>query len=210
MSSLSRAAGIGLLVLVGAAPPAAWAQAPVVAPGAEPGAAVIREGASEWTAAVGYGVGVAMLQSTGGQRYALPQLSWGRVLTGPRGPAWFRGRFEWAIELVPLFAQQAPEQAYGAGLSPLVWRWNFAPRGRAAPFAEVGGGGLWTSEPVPAGTTRTNFAVHFSAGVRLFGGGRDALLAAYRFDHISNGNRLTRNPGVNAHMVVLGWSHVQR
>ena len=38
---------------------------------------------------------------------------------------------------------------------------------------------------------------------------QDALVVAYRFDHISNGNRLARNPGVNAHMVVVGWSRVQ-
>jgi hypothetical protein len=169
----------------------------------------VREGTSEWGAAIGYGAGVTLLDSKGGQRYALPMLSWGRVLTGPRGPSWFRGRFEWAFEVVPFFAQHAPEAAYGAGISPLVWRWNFQERGVVAPFGEVGGGGLWTTEPVPAGTTRTNFTVHMSAGVRVFGAGRDALVAAYRFDHISNGNRLARNPGVNAHMVVLGWSRVQ-
>ena len=169
----------------------------------------VYEGASEWGAAIGYGAGITLLDSTGGQRYALPMLSWGRVLSGLRGPSWFRGRFEWAVEVVPFFAQQVPETAYGAGVSPLVWRWNFQERGAAAPFGEVGGGGLWTTQPVPAGTTRTNFTVHMSAGVRVFGAGRNALVVAYRFDHISNGNRLARNPGVNAHMVVLGWSRLQ-
>jgi hypothetical protein len=199
--------GVALAALAAAL--AAGLPGPAAAQPATTPAALVRAGATELTAALGYGVGVALLDSSGGQRYAMPTVSWGRVLTGPRGPSWFRGRFEWAIEVVPLFVQHAPETAYGAGVSPLVWRWNLEPRGRAAPFGEIGGGGLWTTAPVPVGTTRTNFAVHVTAGVRLFGGGRDALVLGYRFDHLSNGNRLSRNPGVNAHMLVAGWSRMR-
>jgi hypothetical protein len=42
--------------------------------------------------------------------------------------------------------------------------------------------------------------------VRVLIAGRQSLVLAYRFDHISNGNRLERNPGVNAHALHVGWS----
>ena len=38
--------------------------------------------------------------------------------------------------------------------------------------------------------------------------GRHGLIASYRLHHISNGNRLRRNPGVNAHMLTLGWTRL--
>jgi hypothetical protein len=33
------------------------------------------------------------------------------------------------------------------------------------------------------------------------------MLLGYRFQHFSNGNQLGSNPGVNSHVVLLGWSH---
>ena len=34
-----------------------------------------------------------------------------------------------------------------------------------------------------------------------------ALLVGYRFQHFSNGNQFGSNPGVNSHVLVVGWSH---
>lgn len=175
---------------------------------AQPAASPLIRGAAEWTATAAVAQGVSVLQSAGGQRYAMPSLAWGRVLTDERGPRWLRGRFEWVVEAVPYFAEWAEGGARGAGLVPLGWRWNLAPRGRIHPYVEVGGGALWTSEAVPAGVTGTNFTTHAGAGLRLLGGGGAGLLVGYRLHHISNGNRVARNPGVNAHMLVVGWTRL--
>jgi hypothetical protein len=169
----------------------------------------VTRGAAEWSAAATVARGVSLLQSTGGQRYAMPSLAWGRVLSDLRGPGWLRGRFEWLVEVAPLFVEWSSGQARGAGVLPLGWRWNFAGRGRVHPFAELGGGALWTSAPVPAGTTGTNFVTHAGAGLRLLNDGGHGLLVAYRLHHISNGNRLSANPGVNAHMLVVGWTAIR-
>ena len=165
-------------------------------------------GATEWSASAGAARGITFLQSVGGERYLTSQLSWGRVLTDPRGPAWARGRFEWAVEVVPVFAEWSAGKARGIGVTPLGWRWNFEPRGRLAPYAEVGGGALWTSAPIPAATTGSNFTAHAGLGLRVFTTRGHGLVVGYRLHHISNGNRLRRNPGVNAHMLTVGWTRM--
>jgi hypothetical protein len=187
-----------MLGLIGASA-AASAQDGTVTP-------VLDVGTTEWMAIAGPAVGVTIFHSSEGHRYFLQSLSWGRILSNPRGPGALRGRFEWSIEVVPVFGQYQPERTYGVGVTPLVWRWNFEPHGRLAPFAELAGGALWTRDPLPADTTTANFSAHVAYGVRYFFTPRAAMVASYRFHHISNGNRRDRNPGVNAHVVQLGVS----
>ena len=166
-------------------------------------------GTSEWMATAGPALGVTVFNSAEGHRYLLQSLSWGRVLTKSYGPGVLRGRFEWSVEFVPVFAQFEPDTTYGLGFTPLVWRWNFEPRGRLVHFAELAGGALWTQDPVPTSTTTANFTAHLAYGVRYFFTSHTALVVGYRFHHISNGNRLERNPGVNAHVLQLGVSVVR-
>ena len=163
-------------------------------------------GSSELMITAGPAFGVVVFHSSRDHKYLLSSLSWGRVLSEPIGTGPLRGRFEWAIELVPLFSQFSPNHTVGAGVTPLTWRWNFDPRGRMAPFAELAGGLLWTGDAVPPETTSGNFTAHISYGVRYFHRPRHAVVVAYSFHHISNGNRLEKNPGVNAHVVLIGFS----
>lgn len=187
----------------------AFAQEPAPPPAGERSSALeplFAVGATEWMVTAGPAFGVVVFHSSPGHKYLLSSLSWGRVLSGPIGPGVLRGRFEWAVEAVPLFAQYGPNDTVGVGVTPLTWRWNFAPAERIAPFAELAGGLLWTRSPVPPQTTRGNFTAHVSYGVRYFFRPRHAFVASYGFHHISNGNRLERNPGVNAHVVQVGFS----
>lgn len=172
-------------------------------------ASLFRVGTSEWMATGGIARGVVVFHSAAGHRYALQTLSWGRILTTPRGIGGLRGRFEWAFEATPVYGQYQPSRAYGFGFTPLVWRWNFEPHGRYAPYAELAGGALWTSNPVPDHTTAANFTAHLGGGLRVFLRPQQALVLGYRFQHISNGNRLDRNPGVNAHAVQVGWTYLR-
>lgn len=163
-------------------------------------------GASEWMLTGGGAWSVSLFHSESGYDYITQRISWGRVLTPPVFPGILRGRFQWAFEVTPLHAQYHPERAYGWGIAPIVWRWNLEPRGRYAPYAELAGGALWTSRPVPEQTTTANFHAHAGAGVRFFVSPRNAFVLAYLFDHISNGNRLQQNPGVNAHSIHFGYT----
>ena len=158
----------------------------------------------EWMAGVGAAWSIDLLQSAGGRQYMPVSVSWGRDVMRDAGPGWLRGRLMWAVELMPVYWQREPTTTFGIGLSPLVWRWRFVPHARAAPFAELGFGGLFTADPVPEGTEAANFIAHGGFGVRWRPVSRFSLVTAYRFQHISNGNQLTTNPGVNAHVVWVG------
>jgi hypothetical protein len=196
------------VLIVAGFPHRTHAQQPLTPPGQQSDVLdpLFATGSTEWMATTGPAFGVVVFHSSPGHKYLLSSLSWGRVLTGPIGSGVWRGRFEWAVEVVPLFSQRAPNPTVGMGVTPLTWRWNFDQRGRVAPFAEVAGGLLWTRDAVPPGTTRGNFTAHASYGVRYFFRPRQAFVASYRFHHISNGNRLEKNPGVNAHSLQVGFS----
>ena len=165
------------------------------------------ESSSELTVAAGVARSVNLFQSTAGRSYAVQTIGWGRELTKPWGPGLLRGRFMWAFEAMPVFAQFSPTSIYGVGFAPVVWRWNFVPQPRWSAFAELSMGGMWSTEPIPERTSRGNFTAHWGGGLRLRPRGRHALLLAYRFQHFSNGNQLGSNPGVNAHVVLAGWSY---
>ena len=155
----------------------------------------------------GYARSVNLFQATSGRSYAVQVVGWSRELTDDRGPGFLRGRFAWGIEATPVFFQLTPSHMYGVGFAPAVWRWNFTPHLKWSAFAELSMGGLWTTEPLPEDTGHLNFSAHWGGGVRLFARGRNALLIGYRFQHFSNGNQFSDNPGVNSHVFLAGWSH---
>ena len=168
---------------------------------------IVQPHASEWMLSIGAAQSVNLFQSTGGRSYAVQTIGWGRELSRPWGPGVLRGRFAWAVEAMPVFAQFSPSAIYGVGFAPVVWRWNFTPRPRHSLFAELAMGGLWTTDPIPENTGHANFTAHWGGGVRLRPRRGHALLLAYRFQHFSNGNQLGSNPGVNSHVFLIGWSH---
>lgn len=182
---------------------------PTTARQPRPAAEMRRLREDEWHLGSGYAWSVDLLQSAGGREYLPVTISWGRDLTGDAGPGVLRGRLMWAIEIMPLYWQRSPTETVGVALSPLLWRWRFTPRRLAAPFAELAFGGLVTGDPVPEGTESANFLTHGSFGLRWRPFDRAGLVTAYRFQHISNGNQLTTNPGVNAHVLWVGMSVIR-
>jgi hypothetical protein len=161
---------------------------------------------SEWQVGAGYAWSIDLLQGTSGRHYVPITVSWGRDVTADGGRGLLRGRLMWGVEVMPIYLQTAPTSTTGAGVAPLVWRWRFVPRRRAAAFAELAFGGLFTADPVPEGTESANFLAHGGFGVRWRPGRRLGVVTAYRFQHISNGNQLATNPGVNAHVAWVGVS----
>lgn len=166
-------------------------------------------GSWELVISAGAASSVNLFQSKADHRYVVQTVSWGRELTREVGPGVLRGRFAWAVEVMPVFVQVSPSHTYGLGVAPLLWRWNFVSRGRWSAMAELSMGGLWTTEPIPERASRANFTAHWGGGVRLRTSPAQHLLLAYRFQHISNGNQLPSNPGVNAHVLLAGWSFLR-
>jgi hypothetical protein len=130
---------------------------------------------------------------------------YGWVLTDPVGPGPLRGRFEYAVDVIPIFLVfQRPGTAYGFGLNPFALKWNFVAHHNVAPYIDLGGGTLFTNTQAPPGTSRVNFTTSGAAGVHFLRS-KYNWSAEVRFMHISNAGLTTPNPGINTIQVRLGF-----
>jgi lipid A 3-O-deacylase len=131
-------------------------------------------------------------------------LRYGWVLTDPIGPGPLRGRFEYAVDAVPVFlVVQSPKTAYGVGLNPFALKWNFVPHRNVAPYVDIGGGTLFTNNQVPSGTSRVNFTTSGALGLHFLRS-KYNWSAELRFMHISNAGLSTPNPGINTIQLRIG------
>ncbi len=131
-------------------------------------------------------------------------LRYGWVLTRPHGPGFLKGRFEYAVDAVPMFLVFQPANtAYGVGLNPLDLKWNFATRENFVPYIELDGGTLFTTHQVPSGTSSVNFTSSAALGTHILRDKYNWSLEV-RYMHISNAGLTSPNPGVNTVQVRLG------
>jgi hypothetical protein len=146
-------------------------------------------------------------------------LRYGRVLAASKTVA-----FEWTIDAVPvsiltnspfkLFLPGSPfivdrtrKTTYGWGASPIGLKFNFRRHRRVQPFAQATGGFLYFNEQVPVPlAARFNFTFDLGGGVQIVNRNRRAFSLGYKYQHTSNGNRATFNPGVDVQMVFAGIS----
>lgn len=109
----------------------------------------------------------------------------------------------------PRYAGQGRSAVYGAGISPIGFKFNFARRRKYQPFFATAGGFVYSPTPIPIPVpeaTRFNFTFDFGGGVQVFTAGGKALTVGYKFDHISNAFRTDVNPGVDMNVVYVGFS----
>ena len=131
-------------------------------------------------------------------------LRYGWILTNSHLPGFLRGRFEYAVDVVPVFLVFQPtDTAYGAGFNPLGLKWNFERHGRFSPYLELSGGTLFTDHNVPAYTNTVNFTSAAALGTHILGEKYNWSLEL-RYLHISNAGLATPNPGINTVQVRLG------
>jgi hypothetical protein len=129
---------------------------------------------------------------------------YGWVITAPRGPGFLRGRFEYAVDAVPVFVLFQPKNtAYGAAVNPFALIWDFDTHGRVVPYIDLGGGALFTNTQVPPGTSRINFTTAGAVGLHFLTN-KATWTADVRFMHISNASLATLNPGINTVQLRLG------
>jgi len=132
-------------------------------------------------------------------------MRYGWVLTDAIGPGPLRGRFEYAVDVMPAFLlTQRNGTAYGLGLNPFGLKWNFAGRQSVTPYVELGGGLLFSNKQVPPGTSRVNFTPSGALGLHFLRS-KYNWSAEVRFMHISNAGLATPNPGINTIQVRLGF-----
>jgi lipid A 3-O-deacylase len=147
----------------------------------------------------------------------------GKMLTVPRGPGVLRGNGEALVEVMPFWLADYPHQSQtycvtgqpcgqicclgpyhrsGASVTPFLLRWNFmkSNRSRAIPWAQLGGGLLWTNHKFPllgGSTSVINFTPQVDAGESIFLHKNQSLDFAVKAVHISNASLGDNNPGLN-------------
>jgi Lipid A 3-O-deacylase (PagL) len=131
-------------------------------------------------------------------------LRYGWILTGPHLPSILRGRFEYALDAVPMFLVFQPAHtAYGVGFDPLGLKWDCQPHGRLSPYLELTGGVLFTDHNVPRYTNTVNFMDQAALGTHFLGA-KYNWSVELRYMHISNAGLGNLNPGINTVQVRLG------
>jgi hypothetical protein len=95
---------------------------------------------------------------------------------------------------------------YGAGLTPIGFEFDFRRRYRVQPFANLGGGFIYFTDPIPGSFgARFNFTLELGGGVQLVSP-RRALRFGYKFHHISSAGRALNNPGFDSNVIYVGFS----
>jgi Lipid A 3-O-deacylase (PagL) len=137
-------------------------------------------------------------------------LRYGWVLLDSHGPSFLRGRFEYAIDAVPMYLIFQPTNtAYGVGLNPLNLKWNFERHGKFVPYTELSGGLLFTTHDVPANTSSINFTPSAAVGFHYLGD-RFAWTLEGRYLHISDAGLSRLNPGLNTFELRIGLGRFRR
>jgi hypothetical protein len=151
------------------------------------------------------GIGV-----TAGQQYYEASFNFGYVFRQNDSHAW-----KYKASLIP-FALVRGDRAtllirpnrtvYAGGAEPVGLQLNFRNYRKFQPFVNTAGGFLYFSEQVPsAGSSQYNFTFSFSGGAEIFSS-RHSMALGYRYHHISNARTAAINPGIDSHMLLVGFS----
>jgi lipid A 3-O-deacylase len=159
----------------------------------------------------------------------------GKVLINDIGPGPLHGNFEYLIQVFPFWQSYTPtferqlctgpntcSAPYktggtytGLSITPILLRWNFTGSGhrRIVPWAQGGGGMIWTNHKYPAvggppyneftngyaaNTSVWNFTPQFGVGMHYFLKPRRSIDFGANAIHISSASLGDKNPGVNA------------
>jgi lipid A 3-O-deacylase len=131
----------------------------------------------------------------------------GRVLTGEIGTGKFRGTFEWATDVIPVYYVRQSEfydsgptrWIYAFSWNPVVLKWNWTANNKIVPYFAAEGGMLISQHDIPQPNTETfNFTPGGAFGIYLHRTPKSAIDLSLHITHISNASLGDHNPGINA------------
>jgi hypothetical protein len=134
----------------------------------------------------------------------------GRVLTGEHGKSFLRGTLEMDAEIMPVdyVLWNGYRNVYGAGINPVVLKWNFTSGKKVIPYFLAQGGMLWSAEYIPPGnTSKINFIEGPGVGLNYFLKPGRSVNIDLRGTHLSNASLGEHNPGVNTGLQIsIGYN----
>ena len=139
-------------------------------------------------------------------------------LTGPMGKSIFQGALYWVVEAGFAATVTDPKRnnqvvdnspEFLVGLVPLQLEYKFInPRRSWGPFVFAGVGVSWSKwfQETSEIATAFEFILQVGGGIEYFLDNGSSLNLHYRLWHLSNSNIQSRNLGINAHVLNVGYS----
>ncbi|WP_026195725.1 acyloxyacyl hydrolase [Verrucomicrobium sp. 3C] len=178
-----------------------------------PELALYREGTNE----IQVMSGALFSLGSGGGRYTFDEaptiLSWGWMLTTPKGNGIFRGNVEVLVDLYASAIFAGPMSG-NVVVGPNVFvRYNFVqPNWRIVPYVEGGVGFVYTDAYTVPNQSVVGQAIEFTpqagAGFRYMLSKHWSINAEALFHHMSNADMAARNIGVNEVGGLIGFSYL--
>lgn len=171
---------------------------------AEPGSGY-REGARQFGIQLGAAFGTRALGATQRHDVGMVTVQYGRVFTSLKAPdRWSAGNWELLLEAF-LGRQDSPSHAALAGVTS-VFRYDFATGSKWVPYLEAGAGGTWSEIRDGDLSSDFEFNLLWGGGARWHARPRTSLTVGYRWFHVSNLGLSRPNKGIDAHVLLLGFS----
>jgi len=161
----------------------------------------------EYTFLVGYGITHEGFGETRTQVQVIDVIGrFGYFLSDEIGKGWYQGRHELLIEL-PLHLAVDPQTRVMTG-GYLLGSWKFTGlyEKRLYPYVFAGGGVLYVDLGLPTMGSRLDFSYQGGAGVQYLIRENLAVMAEYRYLHISNAGTAQPNEPLNFSHFLFGIS----
>ncbi|QEM68422.1 acyloxyacyl hydrolase [Geobacter sp. FeAm09] len=128
---------------------------------------------------------------------------YGRFLSDEVGRgSWYQGRHELLVEVPYHLAVDHDARSMAGGY--LLGSWKFTGLEGIAPYVFAGGGILYVDLGLPTMGTRLDFSYQGGTGIQYFVRKDTALMAEYRYHHISNAGTAAPNEPLNSSKFLLG------
>jgi len=132
-------------------------------------------------------------------------LRYGRFLCDDVGRGrWYQGRHELLLELPYHLALDHGGRSMAGGY--ILGSWKFTSPEQIVPYIFAGGGVLYVDLGLPTMGTRLDFSYQGGTGLQYFIRKDLALMAEYRYHHISNAGTAEPNEPLNSSKILFGVS----
>lgn len=160
--------------------------------------------ASECALLTGYGITHRGFGATRTQVQTWDVIArYGRFLSHEVGTgSWYQGRHELLVELPYHMAVDHDARSMAGGY--LLGSWKFTGLDGISPYVFAGGGILFVDLGLPTMGTKLDFSYQGGTGVQYFVRKDTALMAEYRYHHISNAGTASPNEPLNSSKFLLG------
>jgi len=117
---------------------------------------------------------------------------------------WYQGRHELLVELPYHMAVDHDARSMVGGY--LLGSWKFTGLEGLAPYVFAGGGILYVDLGLPTMGSKLNFSYQGGTGLQYFIRPDTAVMAEYRYHHISNAGTASPNEPLNSSKFLIGIS----